>query len=210
MKRCPQCEFIYPDRDEVCDFDLTTLVEASESEIAEITNTPERPKLSDLAATHSRNFAERKNRKALPIAAASGLILGIAIVSGYLTLQHLLDPRGVVQIEPIEVQAVAVELPKPTPAPSVAGAGSDETVPEVPAKSSQGTSQITTAHSRSTAGPISTGAAASSSKSQVIVLTSGNKVEADQVWRTKDGIWYRKNGIVTLLQRNRVKAIVDR
>ena len=209
MKRCPQCEFIYPDRDVVCDFDQAPLVEASESEIAQITNTPERPKLSDLAATHSRGFENRKSRKALPIAAASGLVLGVAIVSGYFTLQHLLDPRAVAQIEPIEVRTVAVELPKPTPTQPAVDSRSEEPEPSVPPKSDPRT-QITTAHSRPSAGPISTGAAASSSKSQVIVLTTGNKVEADQVWRTRDGVWYRKNGIVTLLQKNRVKAIVDR
>jgi len=44
----------------------------------------------------------------------------------------------------------------------------------------------------------------------VIVLTSGGKIEADEVWRTRDGYWYRKNGIVTLLKPGRVKAIVNK
>jgi hypothetical protein len=208
MKRCPQCEFIYPDCDEVCDFDRTTLVEATESEIAQITNTPERPKLSDLAATHSQNVESRKSRKALPIAAASGLVLGIAIISVHLTLQHLLDPKAVAQIEPLAVELVTVGRPIPTPATSIVESPSPDPASPVPSKSDLGTSQITTAHSRPSAGPIST--AANNSKSQVIVLTTGNKVAADQVWRTKDGVWYRKDGIVTLLKKNRVKAIVDR
>jgi hypothetical protein len=83
MKRCPQCEFIYPDRDEVCDFDQTRLVSATESEIAAITNTPERPSLAELAATHSRKFEARRSRRALPIAAALGLILGLISVAIY-------------------------------------------------------------------------------------------------------------------------------
>ena len=44
----------------------------------------------------------------------------------------------------------------------------------------------------------------------VILLTSGGKIDADEVWRTKDGVWYRRNGMVTLLKRNQVKAIVTR
>ena len=40
----------------------------------------------------------------------------------------------------------------------------------------------------------------------VIMLTSGGKIEADEVWRTKDGVWYRRNGIVTLLKRGQVKS----
>ena len=44
----------------------------------------------------------------------------------------------------------------------------------------------------------------------MIMLTSGGKIDADEVWRTKDGVWYRRNGIVTLLKRGQVKAIVTR
>ena len=42
------------------------------------------------------------------------------------------------------------------------------------------------------------------------MLTSGGKIEADEVWRTKDGVWYRRNGIVTLLKAGQVKAIVTK
>jgi hypothetical protein len=44
----------------------------------------------------------------------------------------------------------------------------------------------------------------------VIVLVSGGKIEADEAWRTKDGVWYRRNGIVTLLKAGQVKTIVTR
>jgi hypothetical protein len=42
------------------------------------------------------------------------------------------------------------------------------------------------------------------------MLTSGGKIDADEVWRTKDGVWYRRNGIVTLLKPGQVKNIVTR
>jgi hypothetical protein len=41
-------------------------------------------------------------------------------------------------------------------------------------------------------------------------LTSGAKIEADEVWRTRDGVWYRRNGMVTLLKRSQVKTITTR
>lgn len=44
----------------------------------------------------------------------------------------------------------------------------------------------------------------------VIVLSSGARIEADEVWRTRDGYWYRKNGIVTLLKHGQVKTVVNR
>jgi hypothetical protein len=42
------------------------------------------------------------------------------------------------------------------------------------------------------------------------MLTSGGKIEADEVWRTRDGVWYRRNGMVTLLKRHQVKTVVTR
>jgi hypothetical protein len=42
------------------------------------------------------------------------------------------------------------------------------------------------------------------------MLASGGKIEADEVWRTKDGVWYRRNGVVTLLKRGQVKNISTR
>ena len=208
MKRCPQCEFIYPDSDRVCDFDQTTLVDATESEIAQITNTPERLNLSDLAATHSRNFAIRKSKKALPIAAASGLIFGIAIVSGYLTMQRLSDLLPVADIGPIAINTVNV-IPPANQTNAIAKLTTSEQKSLAP-KSDTGNAQKTPTQNRSNSGPISTSTTDNKSKSQVIVLTTGNKVEADQVWRTRDGIWYRKNGMITLLKKNQVKSIIER
>jgi hypothetical protein len=42
-----------------------------------------------------------------------------------------------------------------------------------------------------------------------ILLTTGSKLSADEVWRTRDGVWYRRDGIVTLLKRGQVKAIIN-
>jgi len=69
------------------------------------------------------------------------------------------------------------------------------------------------AHTRSTADPVSTsgpGIGTRQGGKPVIMLTSGGKIEADEVWRTKDGVWYRRNGMVTLLKRGQVKTIVTR
>ena len=40
-----------------------------------------------------------------------------------------------------------------------------------------------------------------------IRLTNGRSIEADDVWQTDDGIWYRRRGVATLLERKDVKAI---
>jgi hypothetical protein len=109
-------------------------------------------------------------------------------------------------IEPIPIEAILAKPPSLNIAPTVV----ESTAPQVPTPAKPPVPEtITASRSRASKGPVSTGSP-NDPKAQVIVLTTGGKVEADQVWRTKDGVWYRKNGIVTLLKKNRVKAIVNR
>lgn len=210
MKRCPQCEFIYPDSDNICDFDQTPLVAALESEIAAITNTEARPALADLAATHSKNFADRRTRKTLPFAAVLGLLLGVVFFVAYFAVRRQLatPPPPVIATSTTQVPQTTptpVEAASPTPVESASPVDTQATQPK-PLSSSQ----TTTAHTTTNTNPVSTStdSKARSGKS-VILLTSGGKVEADEVWRTKDGVWYRRDGVVTLLKKNRVKAIVN-
>jgi len=55
--------------------------------------------------------------------------------------------------------------------------------------------------------PVSTGDEKTVRGPVIIRLTDGTTVQADEVWETREGIWYRRRGIVTLLDRNQVKAI---
>jgi hypothetical protein len=41
----------------------------------------------------------------------------------------------------------------------------------------------------------------------VIRLTNGATIRADDAWQKREGIWYRQNGVVTFLKRNRVRTI---
>ena len=54
--------------------------------------------------------------------------------------------------------------------------------------------------------PIST-AAGEKGVPVVIRLHSGLTIEADEAWQTGEGIWYRKHGVVSLLDPKNVKAI---
>jgi len=210
MKRCPQCDLIYPDSDDVCDFDQSALVVAPESEIAAITNTPERPALSELATSHPKNFENLKGRRAALIAAGIGLVLvlGLIVFGVYFAVHKQMTPPPVVEQPSVSRPQSTTQSPSPVIMES------PSTQPETVAPSSKTSPTIaktSTAHSTSI-GPVSTGAPASGDKSsrKIILLTSGGQVEADEVWRTRDGVWYRRDGLVTLLQKNRVKAIVKR
>ena len=210
MKRCPQCEFIYPDSDAVCDFDQAFLMSVAESEVAAITNTPVRPELIEPPTTHSKNFEKRKSPKALPIAAALGLVLGIVVVGVYFAVHRQMTAQKVEQSSVVTPQPVAQDSsPSPSPLPSVNESPLPEEVIDRTSKSTSSSSKTSTAHTTNTLGPVTTSEnPAKKSGQKVILLTSGGKVEADEVWRTKDGVWYRRDGLVTLLKKNRVKAIV--
>jgi cytoskeletal protein RodZ len=200
MKRCPQCFFIYPGTDSICDFDQTPLVSVTEAEIAAVTSTE--PTLKN--STPSQN---RKSWRGFLLSGAIGLLLGMVIVGVYIAVHRQMNPT------PSQVQLKAPtsqRLIAPSPSPSATVIVQTAT-PEPTVEATKSTLKTATAHSSTSTGSVSTSAPnvgeAKSGKS-VILLSSGGKVEADEVWRTKDGIWYRRDGIVTLLKKARVKAIV--
>ena len=187
MKRCPQCLFLYPDSDERCDFDKTALEVVSEAEID--------------AATSSTK------RKILPVIAAVGLILGVLVFAVYYGFrQHNTSAATPTANSVAPAASVEPSVPSPSPSPTVSPSPS----PSPSVKPSP--TGLSTSHSRST-GPVSTsgpGIGNGQGGKPVIMLTTGGKIEADEVWRTRDGVWYRRSGMVTLLKRSQVKAIVTR
>jgi cytoskeletal protein RodZ len=192
MKRCPQCLFLYPDSDEKCDFDQTTLEVVDDSALPPAT--------------------PPKKRRALPVvAAAAALILGVLVVALYFGLSSRAQEATAAPQSSMDVQPLATPLPvEPSPSPSPTPSPSPSPSPSTSPKASPG---ISTAHTRATGDPVSTsgpGIGTRQGGKPVIVLASGGKIEADELWRTKDGVWYRRSGIVTLLKRGQVKSISTR
>ena len=190
MKRCPQCLFIFPDSDSTCDFDQTPLEHVDDATI-------------DAAA-------RPRKRRTLPIAAAIGLIVGVLVFAIYYGLSR--QPQQVATESPITVEAASPPPATPTPSPEVSPSPSPS--PSIaPSQKPTPPTQTETAHTRATSDPVSTsgpGIGTRQGGKPVIMLTSGGKIEADEVWRTKDGVWYRRNGMVTLLKRGQVKTITTR
>jgi hypothetical protein len=191
MKRCPQCQFLYPESDERCDFDNTPLEEVDEAEIA--------------AATGSD---KPRRRRVAPVAAAVGLMLGVLVFAIYYGVSQLGRKTSAA---PITVSSPAPSQPASTTLPSPSPEVSPSPSPSPSPKSSP--AAVSTAHTRATSDPVSTsgpGIAQRQGGKPVIMLTSGGRIDADEVWRTGDGVWYRRNGMVTLLKRGQVKSIVTR
>jgi hypothetical protein len=205
MKRCPQCLFIYPDSDSRCDFDNTPLVVADEAEIDAATTPSPRQ-------TPRRVPGKTDSGKPKRLIVAALIVLAFCLVASvsYFALRKRAG-RKAQTVTTIGVSAGrAVSQPPLLVAPSPVPGGSPSPAPVEPPKPAA--PRIATAHSNSTVAPVSTSGPGMGKKlggKPVILLTSGGKIDADEVWRTKDGVWYRRDGIVTLLKPGRVKAIVN-
>ena len=190
MKRCPQCLFIYPESDERCDFDKTLLVAVADSEIESATTKP------------------RGNKKKLLLIPVTVVVVGLA------AFLFLNSRKNTDQVPPSTTIPVAFieqtpQPPAPSPSPSVAPSPSPSPSPSPKASPTR----VATSHTTTSLDPVSTsgpGMGTRHGSKPTIILTTGGKIEADEVWRTRDGFWYRKNGIVTLLKPGRVKAIVNK
>lgn len=192
MKRCPQCLFLFPDSDSKCDFDQTPLEHVDDSAI-------------ETAATR------KPKRRTLPITAAICLLLGVLIIAIYYGFTRQQQKASAAGETPVTVEPVAA--PSATASPSVEVSPSPSPSPSTAPSPRSSSEKISTAHTRSTSDPVSTSGPGMGNRQggkPVIMLTSGGKIEADEVWRTKDGVWYRRNGMVTLLKRAQVKTIVTR
>jgi hypothetical protein len=191
MKRCPQCLFLYPDSDEHCDFDKTLLEVVDDAEIEAATR-PTRPK-----------------RRVLPIVAAVGLLLGVFVFAIYYAVSRQTQKAAAApQTSSTPVPIATPQPALPSPSPTVSPSPSPTQSPKAPVNGAP-----SAAHTRASTDPVSTSGPGIGNRQggkPVIMLTSGGKIEADEVWRTKDGVWYRRNGMVTLLKRGQVKSIVTR
>jgi len=196
MKRCPQCLFLYPESDERCDFDKTLLEVVDDAEIEAATRPPK---------------SNGRSRRALTITAAVALLLGVFVFAIYYAVSNQTQNAAAapqMSSTPVPVATLQPALPSPSPSPTVSPSLSPSPSPKIPVNGTP-----SAAHSRASTDPVSTSGPGMGNRQggkPVIMLTSGGKIEADEVWRTKDGVWYRRSGIVTLLKRGQVKSIVTR
>jgi hypothetical protein len=192
MKRCPQCLFLYPDSDEHCDFDKTLLEVVDDAEIEAATR-PSRP----------------KRRALFPVVAVVGLLLGVFLFAIYYAAsRRTQEAAAAPQTSSTPVPLATPEPALPSPSPTVSPSPSSSPSPKTPVNGTP-----SAAHTRASSDPVSTSGPGMGNRQggkPVIMLITGGKIEADEVWQTKDGVWYRRNGLVTLLKRGQVKSIVTR
>ena len=195
MKRCPKCSFLYLDTDEVCDLDGTALIQANDSDLE-----PSLFQAATLGAEQSE--APSDGRKRLVVTSVVGLLLGIIPAVGYMMLMKsaTVDEQAIARIA-VPSSVVPLTVPTSTPLPI------QESSPSQPDRPTPSPTPNAT-KVKVTNNPVSTTANHNSGQGQsVIRLTNGARIDADEVWRTKEGVWYRRNGMVTLVRANQIRAI---
>jgi len=182
MKQCPTCSATFADADRFCEIDGTPLFA-----VRPLSNT---------------------TRKTVPIIA----VIGVALVA-FIAIFYLSFPGETDKPEPAANSAVARQqfVPRvlPTPRAAVEPSPSPSTAPSPsPSIAASPSPQPSVSMIELSSSPITTTAGGPSVRGQMIIrLVNGAKIEADEVWQTGEGIWYRKGSVMSLLDPKNVKSI---
>ena len=208
MKRCPECHSSFPDTDQFCELDGTTLV-AEYSDSNPVAGDRIEQELRAVLAIEARNARRRREQywKTLALAAVAAVAIGLVLFLVYEGITREAPNRS---NEPSTNMAVAqqqIPLLPLRPAPIASASPSAEPSPS-PSATASPAAQAESARVALSSSPVSTGGDEKTRRGRVTIrLTNGTTVEADEAWETGEGIWYRWRGVVTLLERNQVKAI---
>jgi hypothetical protein len=158
-------------------------------------------------------------------AAILGVLLGIGIGAGIFAAITLSsgskddDPRVVREAPDYREKApsgpaTAVANPAPTAEPeeSPSPEAEEEAEAEASPQAIEDNKAVVAEFNR---GPISTGKKPTTDESEaglqtVIEMQDGSTLDVDAAWEDKQGIWYRRSGLVSFVESSRVKAITAR
>lgn len=201
MKQCPQCQEQFDDRQAFCDQDGSALLDHTDV-VREALNQAQMRQASNAWITGA-------------IGGFIGIILCILLYAVFLAgnssdeteapntrasqTQEQVPSRPQLAVAPAPRESPAEEEPSPeeeaSPSPSPAEAASAATPAPPPLNT----------------GPIATGTTRQPRESEraIIKMKDGSSVEADAAWEDSQGIWYRRSGLVSFVERSRVEAITD-
>jgi hypothetical protein len=188
LKRCPECNSFFPDAEHYCELDGAVLVSGADA--------PSHP-------TSSRTL--------LPIGVLVGVLLGVLLSLVYFAMSRQPAEKNSNTTSASSSARQQEFLQPQQPAPVTTASSSPE--PSVEPSPSPGVETPSPQNSvaqveLSPSSPISTASGANGKSNPVVItLDSGVTIEADDAWQTGEGIWYRKHGIVSLLDPKNVKTI---
>jgi hypothetical protein len=228
MKRCPECTSGFPDSFEFCERDGATLVpdyrdsNAKASEAAAKTDKSPPPADEPNVDAPGTSYVDppavvgtivypvsvatrlRQNWIMLALMIIAGLAIALVVVYQPFTREapssnaNELIANGALTQQPMPALP-SRPFPSPSESPSPEASPSPSAMPSPAALESLPVGL--------SSGMVRTGDDKNEHGTITIRLTNGRNIEADDVWQTNDGIWYRRRGVATLLERKDVKAI---
>ena len=209
MKRCPQCYEAYEDEEKFCEADGQELLAD--------------PALSPPVGTIAA--APTVAKAVWWPAAALGILVGVVIGAGIFAAGSLMSASEsheaptasrATQTREINTPPRTVVASNSAPTPEAGEKPSPESDEQAQAEPSTTPAAVQKAASVSlNQDPISTGekktqSASESSVRTVIEMNDGSTLDVDAAWEDKQGIWYRRGGLVSFVDSSRVKAIAAR
>jgi hypothetical protein len=193
MKQCPECNELFDDQKAFCDMDGSALSNV--------------------------NVPSSGNSSAWVTGAIGGLIGVIICVLLYMLFllpgrQSDLeqDRRAAQTKEPTVVQpSRAALVPANNQIPATEPSPTESPAEEAPSPSPAAALPATPPPAALNNGPIATGAAREPAGTDraIIKMKDGSTVEADAAWEDAQGIWFRRSGLVSFVEKSRVEAITE-
>lgn len=205
MKRCPECYQAYQDTEIFCENDGRRLLNVPDVVVGETELVP------DVRGNGSNSLAT----------GAVGVFIGVLLCGGAYVAYSLLKPQADKEERTqatVESHAREVSPARPAPARSVEALpepSESPTAEETQAEAAPEPAKVETTQARLNRGPVSTGEPSSARGDDVKVRTiiemqDGSMVEVDAAWKDEQGVWYRRGGLVSFVDTQRVKAITAR
>ena len=205
MKQCPACKETFDDQKAFCDMDGSQLVDQTDSLRA--------------ALNQANSGASSASASAWVTGTIGGLIGIIICVLLYMLFlapgrQQALDQerranenKETTTIKPPQVALVptnTLHAPSPSPEETASPAVEASPSPAAPAPAA------TVAPAALNNGPIATGTKeAAKTEHAIIKMKDGSTVEADAAWEDDQGVWFRRSGLVSFVDKSRVEAITE-
>jgi cytoskeletal protein RodZ len=206
MKRCPECYETYSDQAKFCETDGHEL-------------------LADPALAPKTAVDASEAKPLWWVGTALGVLIGVIFGAGVFAVTFIVstpragerpdsNPTPEVQekVVPHRLATASSSLP---PEPEVSPSPDAKDQAEAEASPATTAENKTAPAAQLNEGPISTGQKSTPGDGEaaaqtVIEMTDGSKLDVDAAWEDKQGIWYRRSGLVSFVESSRVKSITAR
>jgi hypothetical protein len=194
MKQCPECNELFDDQKAFCDMDGSALSNV--------------------------NVPPPSGNSSAWVTGAIGGLIGV-IICVLLYMLFLLpgrqsdleqDRRAAQTKEPTVVQPSRVALvPANNQIPAIEPSPTESPAEEAPSPSPAAARPATPPPAALNNGPIATGTTKelTGGEHAIIKMKDGSTVEADAAWEDAQGIWFRRSGLVSFVEKSRVEAITE-